>query len=83
MKFPCPCCGWYTLDHEADGSYDICPVCYWEDDPVQLEEPDCEGGANRLSLNQSRRNYREFGACEERLIPFTRDPFPDERGQRG
>lgn len=27
---PCPCCGYMTLDRR--GAYDICPVCFWEDD---------------------------------------------------
>ena len=27
---PCPCCGYLTLDER--GGYEICPVCYWEDD---------------------------------------------------
>ncbi len=27
---PCPCCGLRTL--EEMGAYDICPVCWWEDD---------------------------------------------------
>lgn len=29
-KYKCPCCGCYTLDER--GAYDICPVCFWEDD---------------------------------------------------
>ncbi|MBQ6093927.1 MAG: hypothetical protein IJL09_00855, partial [Lachnospiraceae bacterium] len=29
-KFRCPCCGFYTL--EEVGTYEVCPVCYWEDD---------------------------------------------------
>lgn len=29
-KFACPCCGCLTLDER--GGYDICPVCFWEDD---------------------------------------------------
>lgn len=29
-KFACPCCGCLTL--EERGGYDICPVCFWEDD---------------------------------------------------
>ena len=29
-KFSCPCCGCFTL--EERGGYDICPVCFWEDD---------------------------------------------------
>ncbi len=29
-KYACPCCGCLTLDER--GEYDICPVCFWEDD---------------------------------------------------
>lgn len=78
MKYPCPCCGYYTHKHEPDGSYDICPVCFWEDDPVQLEDPQYEGGANHVSLEQARLNYKEFGACEEKMLPHVRKPDWDE-----
>lgn len=26
----CPCCGFLTLDER--GTFEICPVCFWEDD---------------------------------------------------
>ncbi|MBR2284153.1 MAG: hypothetical protein IJ874_07025 [Ruminococcus sp.] len=55
-KYRCPCCGEYSLD-EPPGKYDICSVCGWEDDPVQLKDPDFAGGANRLSLNEARAEY--------------------------
>ncbi len=29
-KYKCLCCGYQTLD--TRGEYDICPVCFWEDD---------------------------------------------------
>ena len=29
-KYKCLCCGYRTLD--TRGEYDICPVCFWEDD---------------------------------------------------
>src|SRR5690606_12928585 len=29
-KFTCPCCGHKTFYYEPDGSFVICPVCYWE-----------------------------------------------------
>jgi Cysteine-rich CPCC len=47
--FPCAACGFVVLP-EAYGSYDICPVCGWEDDPVQLANPCSGGGANDQSL---------------------------------
>ncbi|ARP50579.1 hypothetical protein B6259_06620 [Ruminococcaceae bacterium CPB6] len=34
----------------------VCPVCGWEDDGVQLDEPDLEGGANEMSLNEARKH---------------------------
>ena len=53
-KYKCPCCGFYTFDEKPNGNYDICPVCFWEDDPIQLEDNEYEGGANRVSLVQAR-----------------------------
>ncbi|MVX63384.1 hypothetical protein GKZ28_06705 [Clostridium chromiireducens] len=38
LKYKCPCCGCFTFDEEPDGNYDISPVCFWKDDPIQLFE---------------------------------------------
>ena len=38
-----------TLEYSV---YDICPFYGWEDDGVQLRDPDFDGGANQLSLRQ-------------------------------
>lgn len=46
--YPCPCCGNKMISEP--GNYEICPVCDWEDDPVQLSDPDLLGGENILSL---------------------------------
>lgn len=78
MKFTCPCCGYKTLSNPANGSYDICSVCFWEDDGVQLEDPDYEGGANRVSLRQAQKNFIKFGACEEEMISFVRPAHTSE-----
>jgi hypothetical protein len=48
----CPCCGSESLGSLRE--YEICPVCDWEDDPVQFDNPDLIGGANSMSLNQAR-----------------------------
>lgn len=76
-KHLCPCCGYYEFS-EGAGDFDICPICFWEDDPVQNENPEYVGGANRLSLNECKANYRKFGACEERFVSLVRKPTDSE-----
>ena len=77
-KYPCLCCGYLTKDEPPNGSYDICPVCFWEDDPVQSEDHEFSGGANVPSLNESRKNFKEYGAIEERFIRYVRLPYENE-----
>ena len=79
IRWACPCCGNRTLSEEPPGSYDICPVCWWEDDAVQFDDPDYAGGANVVSLNEARTNFREFGASERRFIRHVRPAKPEER----
>ncbi|MBD2461474.1 hypothetical protein H6G89_10475 [Oscillatoria sp. FACHB-1407] len=49
MEYPCPACGFMTFD-EPSGSYNLCAVCNWEDDGVQLRFPTMRGGANGENL---------------------------------
>ncbi|MCR5769079.1 MAG: EAL domain-containing protein [Lachnospiraceae bacterium] len=53
----CPVCG-QTVFTEA-GKYEICDVCGWEDDPMQRGDPNLAGGANKLSLNDSIKAWKE------------------------
>jgi len=78
MKYRCPCCGYYTFADRPKGNYAICPVCFWEDDPVQLARPDYAGGANGISLNQARENYLQYGACSSGMVRYVRPPKADE-----
>ena len=80
-RWPCPCCGYLTLDAEAPGTYDICPVCFWEDDNVQLHDPDFAGGANSVSLRQAQTNFKTFGASDRDFIHIVRPPLPEEQPQ--
>src|SRR6266404_5196315 len=75
--YPCPCCG-YDVFGEPPGSFDICPICFWEDDVVQLAFPDLAGGANKCSLIEGQRNFAMFGACELRIKPHVRAPKESE-----
>jgi len=53
-RYACVCCGAYTMREKPPGTYEICPVCGWEDDPIQFRDPDFAGGANEMSLNEAR-----------------------------
>lgn len=77
MKYVCKCCGCAALD-SAD-EYDICPVCFWEKDRTQESNPEYKGGANSVSLNEARKNYAEFGACEKRFAENVRKPYAVEK----
>ncbi|SRR6266545_188096 len=76
--YPCPCCG-YVVFTGPPGSYEICPICFWEDDAVQLRDPTYQGGANRPSLVESQQTFVRCGAMEERFIDHVRKPVPDDR----
>jgi hypothetical protein len=78
-KYKCPCCRHYTLSSKANNTFQICPVCYWEDDGIQLNDMDYEGGANTVSLKQARKNFKKYGAVEERFKEYVRPPLADEK----
>jgi len=63
---------------EPPGSYAICPVCFWEDDQVQLRWPDWPGGANKPSLIEAQANFQRLDACEARLLMHVRTANHDE-----
>lgn len=78
MKYTCPCCGYKTIEEEPPGTYDICRICYWEDDEVQFNDPDFEGGANEVSLRQAQKNFIAFGACDECSVKSVRKPTSED-----
>jgi hypothetical protein len=78
LGFSCPCCGNLTRLREEIGTYDICPVCGWQDDSVQFNDPTYDGGANEMSLNDARANYKKFGAKSPEAAEDARKPFPEE-----
>jgi Cysteine-rich CPCC len=56
----CPCCGYVTLDER--GHYDICDVCWWEDDGQDNDDADSVwGGPNLDSLTRARANFIIYG----------------------
>lgn len=81
-KYACPCCGFLTLSTKPPGTYELCPVCLWEDDDVQFDDPNYAGGANSESLSAARANFREFGASARSALPHVRPPRPEEAPER-
>jgi len=83
MKYTCPCCGFKTLDLKPLGTFVICTLCDWEDDSVQFDDPDYEGGANIYSLRQSQHQYAN--GYQARLLKHSFDMseewaiLPEER----
>ncbi|MDY0138062.1 MAG: CPCC family cysteine-rich protein [Thiomicrospira sp.] len=71
-RFVCPCCGYATLDQP--GEYEICDICFWEDNGI--DDPFLEEvfAPNSTSLNQARQNFLAFGACDRAIIKCVREP---------
>lgn len=77
--FACPCCASLTLP--TRGNYELCPVCFWEDDGQDDHDADVvRGGPNGpLSLTQARTNYDDFRACDRAFLDKVRSPTALER----
>ena len=78
-SYPCPCCG-YLVFAEPPGSYDICEICFWEDDALQLEfATTLAGGANTMTLEEAQRAFAAIGAKSRSRAPHTRSPGPGDQ----
>ena len=62
----CPCCDYFTLEKRND--WEICLVCFWEDDGVDIENPDKFSAPNQMTLREGRQNFLKLGACEEEML---------------
>ena len=77
-KFACPCCAFRTLDESPPGTFQVCAVCFWEDDAVQFEDPTAYG-ANAVSLLEAKRNFAAFGAVTDAARGSVRAATTEER----
>lgn len=74
----CPCCRFPTL--RGSGTYEICPICWWEDDGQNDQDADIvRGGPNsHYSLADARRNFADhhhmYDLGDE--IPAVEQPSP-------
>lgn len=74
--YQCPACDYFTLSKR--GEYDICPICFWEDDGLDLDKVDQVSGPNHVTLREARVNFRSIGACRQDMQPNVLD-----EGSRG
>lgn len=68
----------YTFEHRPNETYDICEICFWEDDPIQWDDPNYEGRTNNIALLRARENFLQIGACKEKMTPHVRKQKEDE-----
>lgn len=74
----CPCCGYATLS--GRGEYEICNVCWWEDDGQDNHNANVvNGGPNgKLSLTRARINFIFHGiSCPSRSDLRNKQKLPD------
>lgn len=76
----CYVCSCATVDEH--GSFDICPVCFWEDDGfAELDTPN-DGPNGELSISQARDNFQKFGVARIQDLEYVR-PLMEEELVRG
>jgi hypothetical protein len=73
-RYACPCCRFATLPKAPPGTFELCPVCFWEDDNIQFEDENFEGGANPISLAEARANFLRIGAMSAQHLSRVRPP---------
>lgn len=77
-KYACPCCYFLTLSEAPPGTFEICPVCNWEDDDVQFHNQDYKGGANDVSLKEAKNNFKKYNASSMKSLKLVRASLDDE-----
>lgn len=79
----CPCCGRRTLG--ARGDYEICSVCWWEDDGQDNENASVVmGGPNyHLSLTQGRYNFILAGISDPSRSDLSEVKHAQDRYEQG
>jgi len=78
-KYKCACCGYYTFEENLLIMQDICPVCFWQNNASQNLDPTFRGGPNKVTLNEARKNFKLFGAKNEKSLKHVRKPLEDEK----
>lgn len=76
VAYPCLCCGYKTLPQEPPGTYEICPICFWED---SVPDWSCQHAtSNGVGLIQAQRNFLAFGVCDRQWLDSVRPPTEED-----
>ena len=77
----CPCCGARSI--AGRGEYDICRVCWWEDDGSDNDTADQISGPNHVSLVRARANVLLQGIYDPARADLRDLLHPSGRYERG
>jgi hypothetical protein len=79
----CPCCGYRTIGER--GNYDICKVCWWEDDGQDNRHSEqVMGGPNYgISLVMGRYNYLVYGLYDPKRTDLMEKKAEEREYKRG
>jgi hypothetical protein len=77
--YRCPC--WHYKTLHARSAFEICPVCFWEDDGQDDHDATVvRGGPNGvLSLDDARKAFTLRGVSDLKLLKNVRAPLADEQ----
>ncbi|MEI3790168.1 MULTISPECIES: CPCC family cysteine-rich protein [unclassified Chryseobacterium] len=64
--FTCPCCNYKTILEK--GNYQICRVCFWEDDGGKDESK--YSHVNHMTLKEAKDNFKTKGTILEKFLKF-------------
>ncbi|WP_437225940.1 CPCC family cysteine-rich protein [Planctomicrobium sp. SH661] len=76
MKYTCPICGHKTLDARCD--WDVCPICFWEDDVLENKGDRTSSANQGLRISEAQANYMVFESCSKDHERSVRSPLPHE-----
>ena len=81
-KVACVVCGYRTLGARAD--WDICPICFWEDDVIIDDRQDAKSPANGdMWVSEAQANFVTIGACRPEHSQNVRSPTDEDERVEG
>ena len=79
--YPCVICNFRTLN--TKGEYEICRVCFWEDDGSSVDD---YSNVNSLNVVDAKNNFINFGAVSKESKKYvandSREMFLSDKGSR-